>query len=99
MVDRRSLINYYKMLKIFIFFHSEAPSACKGGSPSGKICDGKPYDRSCCTREAPCSTNQGDCDKSDQCQGNLVCGQNNCPASFPKYADCCESPNGAGEKI
>merc|ERR1719483_711710 len=60
---------------------------CEPGT--GKTCDGHPYDRSCCTRKAPCGINQGDCDRDNQCSGNLVCGKNNCPVRFPSGADCC----------
>ena len=42
----------------------------------------------------PCAINQGDCDKNSECQGDLVCGKDNCPAPFPSTADCCESPYG-----
>ena len=61
---------------------------------SGKICDGINYDRQCCSVEAPCAINEGDCDHKSECQGNLICGKNNCRAPFPSGADCCESPFG-----
>ena len=61
---------------------------------SGKICDGINYDRQCCSVEAPCAINEGDCDHKSECQGNLICGQSNCPAPFHSGADCCESPFG-----
>ena len=62
----------------------------------GKICDGihdyESYGRECCSREEPCEINQGDCDKEYECQGNLICGTNNCPWPFPRRADCCVNP-------
>ena len=59
---------------------------------SGKICDGINYDKKCCSVEAPCAINEGDCDKNSECQGNLICGKDNCPLPFPLKADCCELP-------
>jgi hypothetical protein len=50
------------------------------------------YDRECCSVAAPCAINEGDCDSDSECQGNLICGSNNCPAPFPSDANCCESP-------
>ena len=58
----------------------------------GKTCDGISYDGECCSVLAPCAINEGDCDADNECQGNLFCGSNNCPAPFPSQADCCESP-------
>ena len=51
----------------------------------------------CCTPESPCHEGEGDCDNDDDCSGDLVCGQNNCPQGFParfsRHApDCCEPP-------
>ena len=37
----------------------------------------------------------GDCDNDDQCQGNLLCGVDNCKRMFPDadpQADCCYNP-------
>ena len=82
-------LNAFVQLLVYFFPIPSFFSLLLKSSLAGKICDGKPYDRSCCTREAPCAINQGDCDRSNQCQGNLVCGKNNCPVRFPKNADCC----------
>ena len=60
----------------------------------GKDCDGIIYDAECCSVAAPCANNEGDCDDESECQGDLICGQNNCPAPFHSGADCCESPFG-----
>ena len=57
-------------------------------------CDGTPYMSNCCSVEAPCAINEGDCDSDSDCQGNLRCGSDNCPAPFPYFADCCETPVG-----
>lgn len=54
--------------------------------------EGTSYDRECCSKVSPCHINEGDCDTNIECQGNLVCGRNNCPAPFPSSADCCEEP-------
>ena len=58
----------------------------------GKNCDGVNYDRSCCSDAAPCAINEGDCDENSDCQGNLICGKDNCQPPFPLSADCCELP-------
>ena len=60
----------------------------------GKNCDGVNYDNECCSVVAPCAINEGDCDSDSECQGNLICGSNNCPAPFPSDADCCYSSSG-----
>ena len=60
----------------------------------GKSCNGTNYDSECCSVVVPCAINKGDCDNEYECQGNLTCGSNNCPAPFPSGADCCESPFG-----
>ena len=42
---------------------------------------------------------QGDCDSHDVCQGNLVCGINNCPESlgYDFAVDCCYTVGLGGE--
>lgn len=48
---------------------------------------------SCCTPAEPCAVNQGDCDADPDCQGNLICGEDNCNlvgSGFPSNSyDCC----------
>ena len=41
-----------------------------------------------------CTENEGDCDSHDECQGNLVCGSNNCLGSsnLESKLDCCYAP-------
>ena len=80
---------------------------------SGQRCRGRNWDgRRCCTPENPCGEGEGDCDGfgdggandgNDGCQGDLVCGSNNCK-QFGQYYherdDCCElrlSPNPPSE--
>ena len=48
----------------------------------------------CCTAENPCDINQGDCDSHPDCNGDLGCGEDNCPADFPSHADCCVDSSG-----
>ena len=44
-----------------------------------------------CAFGIPCGENEGDCDAHDECQGDLLCGSNNCPVSlgFDSEVDCC----------
>ena len=53
-------------------------------------CDPAFDDRSCCTSSHPCGYGQGDCDKDSHCEGDLVCGDDNCSAGQSNM-DCCES--------
>ena len=48
-----------------------------------------------CASGIPCGENKGDCDAHDDCQEDLACGSNNCPASlgFDSKVDCCYQPN------
>ena len=44
----------------------------------------------CCNATHPCNIGQGDCDKDEDCLGNLVCGRQNCgPDFFWNSTDCC----------
>jgi len=46
--------------------------------------------KECCSEEHPCGVGEGDCDRDNECEGELTCGKNNC-AGFPSpKADCCE---------
>ena len=51
---------------------------------------------SCCSSSFPCGLGGGDCDTDADCQGNLVCGTENCPNSslysFDSTDDCCQDP-------
>jgi len=55
--------------------------------------DGDYYDvMDCCSNSQPCGLGEGDCDNDSDCEGDLVCGQNNCgpPHSLvSSEADCC----------
>jgi hypothetical protein len=58
-------------------------------------CGGSQTDTaSCCTSFSPCGINEGDCDDHFECQGELMCGIDNCinilPSdNFPSTHDCC----------
>ena len=46
----------------------------------------------CCSDSQPCGLGGGDCDVDQDCQGDLVCGTDNCgpPHSLvSSSADCC----------
>ena len=73
----------------------------------GQRCAGRNYPggRRCCTPEQPCGEGEGDCDGPGDggqhdghagCEGDLVCGSNNC-LQFGLYYhpkdDCCEKPS------
>merc|ERR1711936_444054 len=73
--------------------------------PPGQRCSGRKYNgRRCCTPEQPCGLGEGDCDGPldggthdghQGCQGDLVCGSNNCRkfgAYFHPKDDCCDRP-------
>ena len=52
----------------------------------------------CCNLENQCGFGEGDCDSSYQCEGNLICGIDNCQAmnptkTFSINADCCYDPS------
>ena len=54
---------------------------------------GMNYDSNCCTSSNPCGINQGDCDSDSECNGDLICGNDNCIDLWPSFgnanADCC----------
>ena len=58
-------------------------------------CDGiSSTDWSCCSSSVPCSAGGGDCDYDSDCQGELICGTNNCNevsgvSHWSTAADCC----------
>ena len=50
----------------------------------------------CCSSATPCGIGGGDCDGYEDCQGELICGENNCKDDFSTSssnwdhaADCC----------
>ena len=48
-----------------------------------------------CSVFRPCGEGQADCDHDGDCQGSLVCGNNNCHRFGPHFHhkdDCCEKP-------
>ena len=47
---------------------------------------------SCCSPLNPCVDGEGDCDNDNDCEGNLVCGVDNCDRANPAFDstdDCC----------
>merc|ERR1719367_893683 len=69
-------------------------------TPATDCLGGGPLTWSCCTPQAQCGENQGDCDDDGDCAGDLVCGANMCNADFNTLfdgagffpagsADCC----------
>merc|ERR1711953_462286 len=74
--------------------------------PEGQRCSGRNYNgRRCCTPDQPCGLGEGDCDGPLDggvndghagCQGDLVCGSNNCKKFglyFHEKDDCCDQPS------
>merc|ERR1712227_900977 len=51
-----------------------------------EVCSGQ---AECCTEFAPCRSGEGDCREDNQCYGQSVCGQHNCPTDFGPLANCC----------
>ena len=47
----------------------------------------------CCTSSEPCAIGEGGCNGDDECEGNLVCGTDNCIMFNTAWAestyDCC----------
>ena len=56
-------------------------------------CQGRNVDVGiCCSPETPCMLGEGDCENDSDCNGNLVCGNNNCKqfgSIFHEKDDCC----------
>ena len=48
-----------------------------------------------CTPTSPCHENEGDCDKDEDCVGDLICNDNvnNCGKAYPNLFDCCTKPS------
>ena len=74
---------YYSFRERNIYFkHVFAESeTCNGGN-------------SCCSPLNQCVDGEGDCDNDNDCEGNLVCGVNNCDQANPAFDstdDCCFS--------
>merc|ERR1711928_220295 len=50
----------------------------------------------CCTEDQPCGFKEGDCNTDSECEGDLVCGQDNCVAVGREDShwrmDCCVPP-------
>ena len=89
------------LLTLIITLASSVPSE----PGPGQRCAGRNYNgRRCCTPEQPCDEGEGDCDGPGDggqhdghagCQGDLVCGSNNCQQFglyYHEKDDCCERP-------
>jgi len=87
-------------------FRLEPPSwqRCGGRNFPGGTRIGTGTGTRCCTPEEPCEEGEGDCDGSEEgngdggagCKGDLVCGSNNCKkfgAYYHERDDCCEDPD------
>ena len=56
------------------------PRTCRGGDH-------------CCRPDDPCALGEGDCNHDHDCQGVMICGEDNCPTSGGRWDaedDCCE---------
>ena len=47
----------------------------------------------CCQPDHLCDLEEGDCDRDEDCDGNYICGTNNCGSPFPDSHDCCTRGN------
>merc|ERR1719412_1331421 len=66
-------------------------------SSLGCFCDGED---SCCTESNQCGVNEGDCDSDVDCEGDLVCGTDNCNGpNFDSEDDCCTEKSEELEKF
>ena len=74
-------MSYFKI----IFNRIVENEDCNGGSKSEV--------RGCCSKDNPCDEGHGDCNKDQECKGDLVCGRNNCNRGRFSWrgADCCET--------
>ena len=54
--------------------------------------------RSRCSQSMPCADGEGDCDHHLDCEGTLLCGNDNC-ASGPAGMDCCTDDGNANLNI
>ena len=47
----------------------------------------------CCQPDHLCDVGEGDCDRDADCDGDYICGTNNCGSPFPGSHDCCTRGN------
>jgi len=77
--------------KMKMYQHVTGPASCPG-EPSEQF-RGSHEGGLYCTADLPCGLGEGDCNKDKECQGDLLCGMNNCKNSFFNAEDdCCEEP-------
>ena len=74
------------MIKYFAFF-SYIADGCSGLT-SCTLSNGYATG-SCCNSSNLCDIDEGDCDADSDCDGDLICGSNNCASPFPDTHDCC----------
>jgi hypothetical protein len=70
--------------------------------PASRICREDPYQLDCCTTSNPCVLMDGDCDSSYNCEGDFICGTDNCidnllptdtgSGVYNSISDCCVPP-------
>ena len=52
----------------------------------------------CCSKNNQCGYNEGTCVSDDECQDDLVCGQDNCIGErFTDSHDCCTTKDELGK--
>lgn len=76
------------------FYHKKDDCCVKPPGFPGQRCRGRNFDLGiCCTEENPCEVGEGHCETHDHCEGDLVCGENNCGKFgdfYPEDDRCCE---------
>ena len=90
-IDNNSKHHFYDNKCCFTKYIS-CPIASQAAAQSSG-CNGglREQNRECCSKKNPCKEGQGDCDDNFECEGDLVCGRNNCGPHFLWHsADCCE---------
>ena len=57
------------------------------------VCGPSNSDWGCCTSSKPCGIGEGDCDSDSGCNGDLICGSDNCQSLYSGWSsstfDCC----------
>ena len=64
--------------------------------PQTARCRGRNFEpKGCCSIFTPCVEGEGDCEDDADCDGDMICGNNNCKAFgdfFHAKDDCCVKP-------
>ena len=83
------------LMFIFYSFHFLTATTTTTMSSMTTIlsCDASNSDYGCCTSSNPCGLGEGDCDSDSECNGDLICGLDNCQSLDSGWAysdiDCC----------